>query len=291
MFHLISGEVVHQGRTLNEQLALAISSSPSTFVVGRSGRSSCGGSNRGSSARARENVGAGPMRAACRRPFAPAHIALFATPLPALPAAPASQPLAESERRLTPTFRATALPVETSPSVPPLVAHARHRRTGIAIGGALALATLGTCLHSIGTDRNSGSAAGASSMWAQSPPRRSFRRWRHLPKPCPMRHRAPRSPSRKARRPPPRKCLLPRDPLRERRLPAFLQHEPAIRHTWSTPRQVSADGNWNVYESYPPLAPHTDIDTRMHWPLGHAGICCSADQGGVRHRQRGRARP
>jgi serine/threonine protein kinase len=172
MFHLLSGELVHDGRTLNEQLANAVSGSPAPLswvapevtpavahVVDR--------------ALERDKERRWPDARAMQEAIRAAYLEHRASPNATLPGLTAPQPPLESERRSTPTFRATALPVETTPSVPPPVATARHLRTVIAIGGALALAVAATCAHSIIAGRGSDSAMASpptSRVAAAAPP-------------------------------------------------------------------------------------------------------------------------
>jgi serine/threonine protein kinase len=174
MFHLLSGELVHDGRTVNEQLANAISgapaplawvapevSAPVAYIVDR--------------ALERDKDKRWPDARSMQAAIRAAYVEQFPTPIPTLPglaalaAPPASLP-PESVRKSTPTFRATALPSE--PSIPLPVAPEGHRRTVIAIGAALTLAILGTCAHSMLSDRGGASSATGPSAPApaSSPP-------------------------------------------------------------------------------------------------------------------------
>jgi serine/threonine-protein kinase len=173
MYHLLSGELVHDGRTLNEQLANAITGAPAplawvapevsttvAYIVDR--------------ALERDKDKRWPDARSMQAAIRAAYVEQFQTPIPTIPglAAPPATLPPESARRSTPTFRATALPVESQPSVPPPVAQARHRRTVVAIGAALALAVLGTCAHSMLADRSGTTAAVPSAIApaASSPP-------------------------------------------------------------------------------------------------------------------------
>jgi serine/threonine protein kinase len=174
MFHLLSGELVHDGRTVNEQLANAISgapaplawvapevSAPVAYIVDR--------------ALERDKDKRWPDARSMQAAIRAAYVEQFQTPIPTLPglAAPPARHASlppESARKSTPTFRATAMPSE--PSLPPPVPPEGHRRTVIAIGAAIALGLVGTCAHSMLSDRSGASATApsATAPAASSPP-------------------------------------------------------------------------------------------------------------------------
>jgi serine/threonine protein kinase len=154
MFHLLSGELVHDGRTPNEQLSKAIASPPPPLssvapevvpaiaqIVDR--------------ALARDREKRWPDARSMQEAIRAAYLSRFGTPLATLPGitSPSQAPI-EEERRSTPTFRATALPVETMPGRPAPGSAARRRGVAIAIGGGLALAIAITGAHSLVADRS-----------------------------------------------------------------------------------------------------------------------------------------
>jgi serine/threonine protein kinase len=171
MFHLLSGEVVHEGRTLNEQLAKAMtgSAAPLSWVAPDVTSAVAAVVDRALE-RERENrwPDARSMQAAVRAASLERLATSGALATPTLPGiATPPPPASEGERQSMPTFRATALPVESSPSIAPAAlaaTAARRRRAAFAVGGALALAAAGTCAHSLVGDRSLGSTAATSSI-------------------------------------------------------------------------------------------------------------------------------
>jgi serine/threonine protein kinase len=180
MFHLLSGEVVHDGRTLNEQLGKAMtgSAAPLSWVAPDVTSAVAAVVDR---ALEREREKRWPdarsmqaaVRAASLERLATAGTSVGAVATPTLPGlATPPPPSPEGERQSMPTFRATALPVEFAPSIAPPATVARRRQAAFAIGGALALAAAGTCARSLVGDRSLGSTAATSSIAAppSSPP-------------------------------------------------------------------------------------------------------------------------
>jgi eukaryotic-like serine/threonine-protein kinase len=170
MFHLLSGELVHDGRTLNEQLSRAISSPapPLSSVAPEVGPAVAEVVDR---ALARDREKRWPDARRMQEAVRAAYLERFGTPMTTLPGITASPPSPiEEERRSTPTFRATALPVETLPSIPPPGRVARHRGMAIAIAGglALAVAVAGTCAHSLVADRSSATGLPSETVPAPS---------------------------------------------------------------------------------------------------------------------------
>ncbi len=166
MFHLLSGQVVHDGRTPNEQLSRAITGSAVSL-------SSVAPDVAPAIARIvdlaleREKTKRWPDARSMQEAIRSAYVDRFAVPIAVLGDVTSSgssdPPSPGEERRSTPTFRATALPAEGTPSLHLPGLTARRRRTAIAVAGALALAVLGTCVNSLVTVRGPSPAAEAPS--------------------------------------------------------------------------------------------------------------------------------
>ncbi|HEY2518030.1 MAG TPA: serine/threonine-protein kinase [Polyangiaceae bacterium] len=165
MFHLLSGQVIHGGRTPNEQLSRAVTNAAPPLLSVAPGVSPALAEIVDRALR-RAKDGRWPDARTMQDAIRTLYLDRFSSPMAALGDVAPPPPVTEGERRSTPTFRATALPVgEGDPA--PSAAGGRRRRTWLALGGALALAIVGTCTHSLRPEEPS---PGAPATQSASPP-------------------------------------------------------------------------------------------------------------------------
>ena len=166
MFHLLSGVVIHDGRTPNEQLSRAVTNAapPLRSVAPEVSSALAEIVDR---ALFRDKDRRWPDARSMQDAIRKTYVNRSSSPMTALGDVPLPPPMKEEERRSTPTFRATALPVGEGEGESPAPPKATRRRTWLAIGGALALAIVGTCTHSLRTEDP---PPGASASPSASPP-------------------------------------------------------------------------------------------------------------------------